>query len=190
MGLIPHAIIQVLFQRGAFEALDTQNTSLALLVYAAGLPAFVLNKVFSPGFFAREDTMTPLRYAAVSVAVNIAASITLFQFYAFAGIAAGTTIAAWVNAGLLGLTLARRGGFVPDAQVLTRLPLILVASGAMGAALWYGALYAAPYFEGTFLESVAALAALILGGMIAYAGLAQATGAVSLATLRRSFMRR
>ena len=95
---------------------------------------------------------------AGSVAVNIAASITLFQFYAFAGIAAGTTIAAWVNAGLLGATLAKRGGFVPDAQVLTRLPLIVVASAAMGAALWYGALYAAPWFEGTFLESVAALA--------------------------------
>ncbi|NIJ42197.1 putative peptidoglycan lipid II flippase [Parvibaculum indicum] len=188
--VIPHAIIQVLFQRGAFEALDTQNTSLALLVYAAGLPAFVLNKVFSPGFFAREDTMTPLRYAAISVAVNIAASITLFQFYAFAGIAAGTTIAAWVNAGLLGATLAKRGGFVPDTQVLTRLPLIVVASAAMGAALWYGALYAAPWFEGTFLESVAALAVLIFGGLIAYAGLAQATGAVSVTTLRRSFSRK
>ena len=188
--VIPHAVIQVLFQRGAFDALDTQNTSLALLVYAAGLPAFVLNKVFSPGFFAREDTMTPLRYAAISVAVNIAASIALFQFYAFAGIAAGTTIAAWVNAGLLGTTLARRGGFAPDAQVLKRLPLIIVASAAMGAALWYGALYAAPYFEGSFLESVAALAALVAGGMIAYAGLAQATGAVSVATLRRSFMRK
>ena len=188
--VIPHAIIQVLFERGAFQPLDTQNASLALLVYAAGLPAFVLNKVFSPGFFAREDTMTPLRYAAISVAVNIVASITLFQFYAFAGIAAGTTIAAWVNAALLGTTLARRGGFVPDTQVVKRLPLILVASAAMGACLWYGALYAAPWFEGTFLESVAALAALIAGGLIAYAGLAQATGAVSVATLRRSFMRK
>jgi len=65
----------VLFERGAFMAADTAATSLALVICAAGLPAFVLIKVFQPGFFAREDTKTPLRFAAPSRGVEAGPSL-------------------------------------------------------------------------------------------------------------------
>ncbi len=68
---IPELICRVLYQRGAFDALDTQQTALALAVYAAGLPSFVMQKVLQPAFFAREDTRTPLRYAAISMILNV-----------------------------------------------------------------------------------------------------------------------
>lgn len=182
-------IIRVLFERGAFMRSDTEATALALVIYAAGLPAFVLIKVFQPAFFAREDTKTPLRFAAISIAVNIATSFALFQYFGFAGIATGTTLAAWVNAGQLGTRLYRRGEFAPDAQLLRRLPLTLLASAGMGAALWFGAEALAPFFENGLLISIAALFALIAGGVLVYFLLCEVTGASRLRDLRRAFTR-
>ena len=87
---------------------DTAATASALIAFAVGLPAFVMIKVFSPGFFAREDTRTPMIFAAISVAVNMTGSLLLFPHYAQTGIALATTAAGWVNAILLGGTLAHR----------------------------------------------------------------------------------
>lgn len=183
-------IIRVLFERGAFARADTEATALALVIYAVGLPAFVLIKVFQPAFFAREDTKTPLRFAAISIAVNITTSFALFFSFGFAGIATGTTLAAWVNAGQLGTRLYRRGEFAPDAQLLRRLPLTLLASAGMGAALWFGAAALAPFFENGLLVSIAALFALIAGGVLVYFLLCEVTGASRLRDLRSAFTRR
>ncbi|MGC2397645.1 MAG: murein biosynthesis integral membrane protein MurJ, partial [Rhodomicrobium sp.] len=76
--VIPKPIIQVLFQRGSFSSADTVQVSAALAAFACGLPAFVMTKVFLPGFFAREDTRTPMWFAMASVAVNIGGSLALF----------------------------------------------------------------------------------------------------------------
>jgi putative peptidoglycan lipid II flippase len=112
--VIPQPIVQVLFERGAFERSDTTATALALAAFAAGLPAFVLQKVFQPGFFAREDTRTPMIFALYSVGLNIAGALAMFPFLGHVGIALATTVAAWLNAGLLGFTLSRRGHFHAD----------------------------------------------------------------------------
>ncbi|MDP1626040.1 murein biosynthesis integral membrane protein MurJ [Parvibaculum sp.] len=183
-------IIRVLFERGAFTREDTAATALALIVYAAGLPAFVLNKVFSPAYFAREDTMTPLRFAAISIVVNIVTSFTLFWYMGFVGIAIGTTVAAWVNTGQLGARLWRRKEFVVDAQLARRLPLTLMAAAGMGVALWFGSGALAPFFEMDLLTSIAALFALIAGGALVYFFLCQVTGAMRMGDLRRAFTRR
>lgn len=188
-GVLAADIIRVLFERGAFTSADTEATSLALIIYAAGLPAFVLIKVFQPGFFAREDTKTPLRFAAISIAVNIATSIVLFIPFGFAGIATGTTLAAWVNAGQLATRLYKRGEFAPDQQLVRRLPLTLMAAIGMGAALWFGAGALAPFLGDTLLVSLAALMALIGFGVITFFFLCQITGALRLGDLRRAFTR-
>lgn len=183
-------IIRVLFERGAFTRADTVATSLALTVYAFGLPAFVLNKVFSPAYFAREDTMTPLRFAAISIVVNIVTSFSLFWYLGFVGIAIGTTVAAWVNTGQLGLRLWRRKEFVIDAQLARRLPLTLMAATGMGATLWFGARALDPFFEDGLLVSIGALFALIAGGALVYFFLCEITGASHMRDLRRAFTRR
>jgi len=64
-------IIRVLFERGAFTAMDTPKTAYALAAFAVGLPAFVLIKVFQPAFFAREDTRTPMIFAGVNMAATL-----------------------------------------------------------------------------------------------------------------------
>ena len=190
LAIIPYEIIKVLFERGHFHATDTHATALALLIYAVGLPAFVLNKVFSPAFYAREDTKTPLQFAAVSIAVNIVSSITLFQFFGYAGIAAGTSIAAWVNTGQLGLRLWKHGHFVPDAQLMKRLPLTLLASIGMGAVLFVGANLLAPWFGLRFIWSVSVLTGLVAGGILAYAIFCQFTGAARYSDLTRMLRKR
>ena len=76
--VVPTPIVQGLFERGAFSAADTPATAYALAIFALGLPSFVLIKVFSPAYFAREDTATPMRYATLSLTLNTLGSIALF----------------------------------------------------------------------------------------------------------------
>lgn len=189
LAVIPVPIIQVLFERGAFSSDDTMGTATALAAFALGLPAFVLTKVFSPGFFAREDTMTPMRFAAIGITVNILGSLALFFWMGHVGIALATSAAAWVNAGLLGITLMKRGFYVPDARLKSRLPRLGLACLIMGAGLWGGTEFAAPYLAASFVEGVLALIALVAGGGALFAVAALATGATHLNDLKRAFRR-
>ncbi len=117
LAIVPVPIVKVLFERGAFTALDTHQTASALWIFALGLPAFVMIKVFSPAYFAREDTKTPMYYATVSLFANTAGSIALFFLFRHLGmlpqlgIAVATTLGGWLNAGLLWATLVKRRAF-------------------------------------------------------------------------------
>lgn len=113
LAVIPQEIVSVLFQRVRFDAAAVEGTAAALTAFAFGLPAFVLNKVFSPGYFAREDTKTPMIFAVVGMVVNVGLSIALFPMLQHVGIALATTLAGWVNTGLLIIVLWRRGHFNP-----------------------------------------------------------------------------
>lgn len=189
--VVPYPIIQVLFERGAFSGADTTATAAALAAFAAGLPAFVLVKVFSPGFFAREDTRTPMRYAGVSVAVNIAGSLALFWVIGHVGIAIATSLAGWVNAGLLAATLVRRGHFAFDETFKRRLAPICVSCLAMGGALWGASLALSHWFapaNGVALQ-IGALAALVACGIAVYAAMAHLTGALRIGELADALKR-
>jgi putative peptidoglycan lipid II flippase len=95
----------------------------------------VLVKVLAPGFFAREDTRTPVLVAAVSLAVNLAAILLLIGPLGHAGIALATAASAWCNATLLALLLWRRGGLVVDGRLRRRLPATVAAAAIMGGML-------------------------------------------------------
>lgn len=189
IAVLAFDIIGILFERGAFTAADTQATALALIVYAAGLPAFVLIKIFQPAYFAREDTKTPLRFAAVSIVVNIVTSIVLFQFIGYVGIAVGTVLAAWTNVGQLGTRLWRRGDFAPDAQLARVLPLVVMAALGMGVSLWFGRAALEAPLAAALPLALSALLGLIAGGALVYFFLCQVTGAARLSDLRRALRR-
>jgi putative peptidoglycan lipid II flippase len=184
-------IVRVLFERGAFKAADSEATALALAAFAFGLPAFVLQKVFQPGFFAREDTRTPMIYAMINMALNTAGALALFYLFRevgwppFLGIAVATTLAGWINALMLWGTLHRRGHYQTDARLARVLPLVMLASIVMGAALWLLGGMLAPYFEERQLIWVrfAALAGLVGTGLSVYGLLIQLTGAIDLRKL-------
>ncbi len=188
---IPYPVIQVLFERGQFEASDTLATAQALAAFAAGLPAFVLIKVFSPGFFAREDTRTPMMYAGVAVAINVIGAIALMPVLGHVGIAIATTVSAWVNAALLATTLSQRGAYQTDERLRYRLPRILISSLVMGAVLltltvWSGELYVA---QTHFAVRVAGLAMLVAIGTAIYFALAASLSVLKLDEIKTAMRR-
>ena len=129
---MPFFLIDALYTRGAFTQFDAHATAQALRQYGWGVPAFVLSQIFSRVFFASQDTRTPMRYALVSVATNVIAGVALFLSVGVAGIAAATSLAAWVNVVMMATTLARRGLYRTSPVALSRLFRILAASIALG----------------------------------------------------------
>lgn len=183
---IPEPILHTVFEHGAFTRADTMAVAPAVLAFAAGLPAFSMTKVFQPGFYAREDTRTPMRFAIISVMVNIVVSFGLSFWIGHVGIALATTVAAWVNTGLLAMTLSRRGLFALDDRSKKRLPRIALAAFLMGALLLGGKyLLAAQFLSGAgFFAAASGLMILVAGGGLSYFVLAHATGAMRLGEIK------
>ncbi len=184
-------IVAVLFERGAFSGADTQQTAATLVWFAAGLPAYVLIRVLQPGFFAREDTRTPTVFAGLSVVVNIGLSLALFPSLQHVGIAIATSVAAWANAVLLGLWLARRGHFRLPAADWRRHGLILAAALAMAAALWGLAIPLSPWLAGgaPLPLQLVALGGLVGIGMAVFFVLVHLSGAQPLGDLLKRLRR-
>ena len=189
--VIPQPILMVLFERGAFSSEATVATAAALTAFAVGLPAFVLNKIFSPGFFAREDTKTPMYFAAAAVVVNIAASLALFPNFQHVGIAIATSLAGWINVALLGVTLYRRGHFNVDHRLKSRLSIYALSALLMGGALWGLDRYISPRIveSGVLYEKILLLLALITAGMAVFFGLCNLTGAFKFSEIRNLLRR-
>jgi putative peptidoglycan lipid II flippase len=187
--VIAEPVIAVLFQRGAFDSATTVATAHALMAYAIGLPAYVLIKVLGPGFFAREDTATPVKIAIGCVCVNVVLNLLLIQVLAHVGIALATALAAWLNAMALASVLRRRGHHAMDARLRGRIARILMAAAGMALALWLARLALADALQGDQATRIAALAVLVAGGLAAYAALAVATGAAVPADLKRLLAR-
>ena len=177
-------VTTVLFARGAFGAEAASATALALMAYAAGIPAYVLIKVLTPGYFARRDTASPVRIALVCMAVNLALNlVVLWWFKHAAGLALATALAAWLNIALLSRGLGARGYLSADSRLRRRLPRMALAAVAMAAALWLGAEGLARPLGGGESERALALAALVVLGLAVFAGVGWLTGAVE----RRDF---
>ena len=186
--VVPLPIVGTLFERGAFRSDDTAATALALQIYALGLPAFVLQKVLQPVFFAREDTRTPLRYALASLAVNAGVAVGLAPVIGWPAAALGTTLAAWAMVALLARGARGMGDAARlDGRARSRRWRIVLASLGMGAVLWAVMLLLGPLFGGRWAGL--ALAAMITAGAGAYAGLALMTGAARGGEIRGAFRR-
>ncbi|MEM9755445.1 MAG: murein biosynthesis integral membrane protein MurJ [Pseudomonadota bacterium] len=187
--VIPLPLVSVLFERGAFGPEDSIQTALALAIYGAGLPAFVMQKVLQPIYFAREDTTTPFRYALVAMGINAAVAIGLGLAIGFLGAAIGTTVAAWAMVVLLARGRHRFGRSAAfDARYRDRLWRIAVSAVLMGGALWLAARGLSPWLADPGLR-YAALAGLVMGGIALYLALAQALGALKVSDLRSALRR-
>ena len=177
--VLPEPMIRLIYERGAFDPSATPAVAAVLGLYALGLPAFVMIKVFSPGYFAREDTTTPMIATLISAGANIVMSLVLFWLIAERGIALATTIAGWVNAGLLFAGLHRKGLWEVDRQLLKRAGLVLLCSLLMGVLLVVLMHAFAGWLRpgSSVLSQIAAIAVLVTSGMLFYFGLTLVTGA-------------
>tara|TARA_Y100000590_G_C15748487_1_gene1023128 strand:+ start:544 stop:2088 length:1545 start_codon:yes stop_codon:yes gene_type:complete len=130
--LLAEMIIKIFFEHGEFTTIDSYYTSRALILFAIGLPAYILIKVMNPSFFAREDTKTPLYVSLICVIINIIFSLFLIKYLRETGIALATSIAAWVNVILLFIILKKRKFIKLDQKIKNNLIKILFAAIIMG----------------------------------------------------------
>ncbi len=185
-------LIRGVLQTGHFTAVATDATAAALTAYAIGLPAYILIKVLTPGFYARADIRTPVRIAMGAMLINLllnVASVTTTGL-AHVGLALSTAVAAWINVGALYWTLRRRGHFHVDAQLKRRGIRLLMATGAMTALLLAIDPLIDPYLSGGFGPRVVGLSVLIGLAAICYFGCAFLFGAFRVADFKTQLRRR
>ncbi|WP_260924768.1 murein biosynthesis integral membrane protein MurJ [Novosphingobium sp. 9] len=181
-------IAAALFGYGKFDPTDVTRTAQALAAFSIGLPSYILVKVLTPGFYARQDTKTPVRYAMISIGLNIALNLALIVPLQHMGPPLATALSSTVNVLMLYLTLVRRGHFQADARLRRRAPRLAVAALLMGAALWFAQDWMMPYTHGTWLVRGLALAVLVGAGCVVYGLATVLSGAFTrddLALLRR-----
>ncbi|MGC3938517.1 murein biosynthesis integral membrane protein MurJ [Roseobacter sp. EG26] len=187
--VVPFPLVSVLFERGAATVDDTAAIATAVAIYGLGLPAFVLQKILQPLFFAREDTRRPFHYAVVSMVVNAAVAIGLAPFIGWIAPAIATTLAAWLMVALLRTGAAEYGDVARfDTRFRQRIWRLVLASGLMGIALWFSNVALSPFLGLPWWRALA-LTALIAIGMISYFGIAHIIGAIKLSEIKGAFRR-
>ncbi|WP_171063373.1 murein biosynthesis integral membrane protein MurJ [Acinetobacter sp. CIP-A165] len=166
-------IIQALFQRGEFTLEDTQMTALALQCMSAGVISFMLIKVFAPGFYAQQDTKTPVRVGLIAVATNAILNVIFIGIFKLNGwqaehmaLAMASSGSALVNAGLLYFYLHKRNIYRFGAHWKKLAFQFAVANLIMILALWYGL----TWYQGDISQwlRVAEVAGLCVLGVVAY----------------------
>lgn len=182
-------MVSVLFERGRFGPEDTVATALAVAVYGVGLPAFVLQKVLQPLFFAREDTKRPFQYALVAMVVNAALAIGLAPVIGYIAAALATSAAGWVMVWQLWRGSRSMGQAVwLDDGLIHRAPRIALAALVMGGVLWAAQTALAPMLVAAGWRYLA-LALLIGAGIVSYFAAGAALGAFRLADFKSAVRR-
>jgi putative peptidoglycan lipid II flippase len=182
LWFLAEPIIRLLFERGRFGSEDTLRAGAALAAFAIGLPAFIAVKALAPGFFAREDTRTPLYVAVVAIAVNVALNVVFLYATALeqTGIALASSLAGWVNAAVLAAILVSRRHWVPDRRLVSRATRIALATTGLGIFLWLMVRREA--------DGASVVALCIAGGAI-YGTLAMLLGVLRIDELKAAFKR-
>ncbi len=173
--IIPNPLVSVLFERGQFSAEDTAATALAVAIYGIGLPAFMLQKLLQPLFFAREDTRSPFHYAVVAMIINAGLAFGLYPVVGWIAPAIAASAAGWAMVGLLIIGARRMGEEARfDARFKHRAWRIMAASAGMGVVLiaaihLFGWAFHVPgwrYLALMLLILVAAVTYFLLGHLI------------------------
>lgn len=187
--VIPVPLVSVLFERGATTAADSAAIAQAVAIYGLGLPAFVLQKVLQPLYFARHDTKTPFRFALVAMAVNAVLAIGLAPALGWLAPAWATTAAGWAMVALLWRGTGKMGEHARfDPRFQRRLWRIAAASLLMGALVWAFSALLSPWLNSPGWRYPAILL-LIITGMAGYGALGLTLKAFTRADLKKSLRR-
>jgi putative peptidoglycan lipid II flippase len=175
LALLAEPLLATLFLRGEFTARDVEMAAASLRAYAPGLVGFILVKVLAPGYFARQDTRTPVRVGIQALALGMVLSgvfvLALLQTGwapAHAGIAAATACSALLNAALLLAGLKRQGVYGARPGWSGLAVRVAIASVTMALALVVGLALTGDWFVMSTMARIGALAALVGGGAAVY----------------------
>lgn len=192
--VMPFFIIDATVTRGAFTSADAQRTAEVLRQFAWGVPAFVLLKVFTPPFFARQKTKVPMQYSLVSVVVTIAIGSTLWFWLPTVGVdgaiglGIATSASAWLNVFMLAARLARDGAYRMGSRVWSRMLRLGLATALMGVFVGVCA-WQYPLLSRVLWHKEIAVLAVIALGVVIYGAAALAFRAVSLSEIKGSLRR-
>lgn len=168
LAVLAVPLLSTMFQYREFNANDVVMSAAALRAYAAGLVALVFVKVLAPGFFARQDTATPVKIGVVAMLVNVVVAAALVLPLAHVGLALATSVAAAVNALLLGARLHREGVLRIDPALAPLAVRVVVATATMSALLLVLVGEHADWLSAGVLERVGRLVICVVSGLIAY----------------------
>ena len=177
------AFTQAFYTGGAYTRADSLMTGAVVSALVLGLPAYVLIKVLVPNYCARKDTRTPVYTAGGSLLINVALNLLLVPRLGVIGLALAGSAAAWCNVIALYTILARRGHYHLTRLVLSRIVRIALAAAFMGGVLWYAVPYGTDWYAGSVLQRIAAIAALVAVGGVAFFAAAFALKAVDRRTI-------
>jgi putative peptidoglycan lipid II flippase len=182
------AFCTAFFVGGKFTAADGALMAQIVVALVTGLPAYVIVKVLNPGFFAREDTRTPVWTALASLIFNIGVNLYVVERYGIVGLAGATAASASLNCVLLYTILHLRGWFHFTPALLGKIIRQLLATGAMTGVLWVLMPLMADRYGGNLIEKLWSLGVLVGAGGAVFFAAAVALGALDkglLAQLRR-----
>ena len=177
------ALTRAFYTGGAYTVGDSMATGAVVSTLVIGLPAYVLVKVLTPGFFARKDTRTPVFTAAISLCLNVVLNFMLVPTMGVKGLALAGSISAWANCAMLYGILARHGHYRLTAVSASRIGRILLCAVIMGALLWWIVPMGDALYIGNVFERVGSICALVGLGMVVFFGLSWALGVVNRQTM-------
>lgn len=178
MGLILLAepLLITLFQYGEFTASDAHQASLSLMAYGTGLLPFILIKVLAPGYYARQDTKTPVKIGIIAMVSNMVFNVILMLQFAHVGLAMATALSAALNAGLLFIGLRKRGVYTANAGWFTFAIKIIIANSVLIASLLIFTPTTNDWLAWSVWQRIGQLTALIIGSVIVYFSVIALTG--------------
>ncbi len=183
-------LIGALFQGGEFTPEDASISAMVLSIIVLGLPAYVLVKVLTPGFYSRQDTATPVKTAAFVLIANVVLNFVLIPPFGIAGLAAAIAIASWLNCLILYTILHRRGHFRVEGWLANRVARQLLAAAAMVAALIAVRMLLGGWFTGGVARRMVGVIAIVGTGMAVYFPLAWLLGGMDKEALKTLLRRK
>lgn len=170
IGLIwlAEPLLMTLFQYGEFTAQDAHKASLSLMAYGLGLLPFIFIKVLAPGYYARQDTKTPVKIGIIAMVTNMVLNIILMMHYAHVGLALATALSAMLNAGLLYTGLRKIGVYQPDAGWGRFILKLVIPNSLLLLLLFWFTPETSAWIEGSAWQRVTMLFTLIAGAMLTY----------------------
>jgi putative peptidoglycan lipid II flippase len=181
--LLAGPLVTTIFFGGQFDAHDVAMSTPSLQAYSVGLTGFIFVKVLAPGFFARQDTRTPVRIGIIALVVNMVLNVLIVVPWVqagwaapHAGLAAATSASAFLNAGLLWRELRRQDAWRPTPGWGRFLLQVAVAGGVMGMMLNNFVPPVGAWLETDLLTRCAWLAGAVVGGMGVYVAVLLAVG--------------
>ena len=191
LAVLATPVVRLVLEHGEFSAADTTATARALVFYAPGIVGYAAVRLTAPVFYAFGNSLTPAGVSVATVAVNVGLNLALVRVMGYPGLALGTSLASWINAGVLLVLLHRRLGGIDARRLADRLARTCLAAGVMGAAVaaaegMAGDLAA----EGGLLIEALVLGGEIMLGLVVLAAAARLLGIAELDEVRSQILGR